>query len=35
MQVRIADAPQMARINGANYYFCMEKCKEEFIARAQ
>ena len=31
MQVRIADAPAKAEVNGAMYYFCMDGCREAFV----
>ncbi|MEI6405987.1 MAG: permease [Actinomycetes bacterium] len=31
MQVRIADAPAQAEVDGVMYYFCMQGCKEEFL----
>ncbi len=32
MQVRKADAPASASVGGVMYYFCMEGCKESFLA---
>jgi YHS domain-containing protein len=32
MQVRISDAPASFVLNGQRYYFCMEGCKESFVA---
>ena len=35
MQVRIADAPARATIDGQNFYFCADRCRERFVnARA-
>ena len=31
MQVRISDAPAHARVDGVDYYFCMEGCKQKFL----
>jgi YHS domain-containing protein/uncharacterized membrane protein YraQ (UPF0718 family) len=31
MQVRIADAPPQAEVNGVMYYFCMDGCREAFV----
>ena len=31
MQVRKADAPATASVDGIDYYFCMEGCKESFL----
>lgn len=31
MQVRIADAPAKAEVNGVKYYFCMAGCREAFM----
>jgi YHS domain-containing protein len=33
MQVRKSDAPAKAELNGTMYYFCMEGCKEAFLAK--
>jgi YHS domain-containing protein len=33
MQVQKSDAPAKAEVNGTMYYFCMEGCKEAFLAR--
>ncbi len=32
MQVRIADAPAQAELNGQMYYFCMPGCRDQFMA---
>jgi uncharacterized membrane protein YraQ (UPF0718 family)/YHS domain-containing protein len=33
MQVRKSEAPASAVVNGINYYFCMEGCRDEFLTR--
>jgi len=33
MQVRKSDAPAKAEVDGKMYYFCMEGCKEAFLAK--
>ena len=33
MQVRKSDAPAKAEVDGTMYYFCMEGCKEAFLAK--
>jgi len=33
MQVRKSDAAATAKVNGVDYYFCMEGCKTSFLAR--
>jgi len=33
MQVRKSDAPASAEVNGQMYYFCMEGCKDAFLAK--
>lgn len=33
MQVRKSDAPASAEVDGKMYYFCMEGCKEAFLAK--
>lgn len=33
MQVRKSDAPAKAQVEGKMYYFCMEGCKEAFLAK--
>lgn len=35
MQVRIADAPASTEHEGQMYYFCMQGCKEAFVANPQ
>ncbi len=35
MQVRIADAPAKAEVNGTMYYFCMDGCREAFVKDPQ
>jgi YHS domain-containing protein len=32
MQVRIADAPAKVEVKGTMYYFCMDGCRERFLA---
>jgi hypothetical protein len=32
MQVRTADAPVSARVDGTSYYFCSDRCRERFVA---
>ena len=34
MQVRIADAPAQAELNGQMYYFCMPGCRDQFMAES-
>ncbi len=34
MQVRIADAPASARVDGRDYFFCADRCRERFLEGA-
>ena len=34
MQVRKSDAPASARVDGKDYYFCMDGCKNNFLANS-